>query len=181
MSTQSIGIELEEVKDEIVITREPDEAIVILFDASSSMNSRYEASIEVSDSTQRLSRLMATKSFFKAFADRTQAYNFKHVLSLVIFSNSIEVKCNFTEFFKSFKYHVDKISSTKGTRLYDAIEKATEMLNKFTTERYPWVLKRIICLTDGEDAGSINAPLPVLRKLVNSNILVDSFIAGGKS
>ena len=55
------------------------------------------------------------------------------------------------------------------------------MLDYFQANRYPRVLKRIVCLTDGEDAGSVKAPLSVLRNLINSNIIVDSFIAGGKS
>lgn len=32
---------------------------------------------------------MATQSFFKAFADRTMAYDFKHVISLVLFNNEV--------------------------------------------------------------------------------------------
>ena len=55
------------------------------------------------------------------------------------------------------------------------------MLNSFALEKYPRVLKRIVCLTDGEDVGSSIPPLTVLKNLINSNILVDSFIAGGRS
>ena len=73
------------------MSREPEEAVVVLFDASSSMNSTFEKG-----SSQKLSRIMATKSFFKAFADRSQAYNFRHVLALVIFNKLVEVRCNFT-------------------------------------------------------------------------------------
>lgn len=41
--------------------------------------------------------MSAVKEFFHAFANRTMAYDFHHVISLIFFNNSIEVKSDFTE------------------------------------------------------------------------------------
>lgn len=48
---------------------------------------------------KNLTRLGAVKAFFGAFADRTMAYNFQHVVSLIFFDSKIEVQCDFTELF----------------------------------------------------------------------------------
>jgi hypothetical protein len=73
-----------------LVRREPKEAIVVLFDISGSMQL---------DFTEGLERLGACKAFFNAFADRTIAYNFPHVISLVFFDSLIEKMCGFTELF----------------------------------------------------------------------------------
>ena len=82
------------------------------------------------------------------------AYNFKHVISLIIFSDKVDVRCNFTECFLSFKLHINKIEADLATRLYDAIMKACDMLNDLSMKEYPKVVKRILCLSDGEDNDS---------------------------
>ena len=41
----------------------------------------------------------AVKAFFTAFADRTLAYNLKHVVSLVFFNDQVLEMCDFTENF----------------------------------------------------------------------------------
>ena len=52
-----------------VITREPKEAIVVLFDHSGSMGSKFFNEVD-------LKRIGAVKLFFEALAYRTIAYNF---------------------------------------------------------------------------------------------------------
>jgi hypothetical protein len=66
-----------------VITREPDEAIVVIFDKSGSMCGRYFNSNE-------LQRIGAVQAFFSSFADRIMAYNFHHVISLLLFDHFLE-------------------------------------------------------------------------------------------
>ena len=43
---------------------------------------------------------------------------------------------------------------------------------------YPGVLKRVICLSDGEDVGSLRKSQAVAKFLQDSNITIDSFIVG---
>lgn len=81
------------------------------------------------------------------------AYNFKHVISLIIFSDKVDVRCNFTECFLSFKLHINKIDADRATKLYDAIMKACDILKDLSKE-YTKVVKRILCLSDGEDNDS---------------------------
>lgn len=58
--------------------------------------------------SEDLTRIGVVKAFFNAFADRTMAYNFKHVISLVYFDNRYIVKCEFTELFMQFKDLINK-------------------------------------------------------------------------
>lgn len=55
-----------------------------------------------------LTRLGVVKAFFNAFADRTMAYNLKHVISLAYFDDRYLLKCDYTELFMQFKDLVNK-------------------------------------------------------------------------
>lgn len=56
-----------------------------------------------SDYSNDLERIGAIKAFFSAFADRTMAYDFNHVVSLMFFNNKTHEMCGFTELFTQFK------------------------------------------------------------------------------
>lgn len=58
-----------------------------------------------------ISRIGAVKAFFNAFADRTMAYDFHHVISLIFFDHIIRVKCEFTEMFMQFKSLINSANS----------------------------------------------------------------------
>ena len=73
-----------------VINREPKEAIVVVLDVSGSMGEDFGGG---------LLRIGAVKAFFHAFADRTMAYDFKHVISLIFFDSKVQKICNFTDVF----------------------------------------------------------------------------------
>lgn len=70
------------------ITREPSEAIIVVFDISGSMEETFSPNLQ---------RIGAVKAFFQAFADRTIAYNFTHIISLIFFDSDILQVCDFTE------------------------------------------------------------------------------------
>jgi Mg-chelatase subunit ChlD len=122
----------------------------------------------------------AVKGFFHAFADRTMAYKLKHVISLVYFDDQYVLKCSFTEAFAQFKDLVNRAKPRGMTALYDALIKASDSLIDFGT-KYPKCIKRIICLTDGEDNRSIAKPEVAALKIVSNNIILDSFVVGPKS
>ena len=155
--------ELEEVKDEIVINSQPEEAIMVLFDISGSMGNHI---------SQNLQRIQAAKEFFYAFADRIMAYRFKLVIALMIFHSTYSLKCNFTEVFRSFKNHVERCAPTGGTRLYDTVIAACEELDSLA-EKYPGVVKRILCFSDGEDLHSKKTAFDAAAALRNHNIILD--------
>ena len=66
-----------------IITKDPAEAIVVLLDISGSMGGKFFSEPD-------LKRIGAVKSFFEAFAYRTMAYNFEHVISLVLFDDRVD-------------------------------------------------------------------------------------------
>ena len=124
-----------------------------------------------------LKRIGAVKSFFEAFAFRTIAYNFQHVVSLFFFDHTIENQCDFTEAIYDFNRLIAKAAPKGSTLMYDAIVKAIVSLNNFK-KRYPDCLLRIVALTDGEDTGSINSIEVTTQLLIKHNIVIDSFAVG---
>ena len=100
-----------------------------------------------------LKRIGAVKAFFEAFAFRTIAYNFEHVVSLFFFDNIVDNYCSFTEAFYDFNRLLAKAAPRGSTLMYDAIFVAANSLKRFQ-EKYPNCLLRILALTDGEDTGS---------------------------
>lgn len=95
-----------------------------------------------------LLRIGAVKSFFEAFAYRTMAYNFEHVISLILFDNVAEMKVDFTESFQDFNLLVANAKPRGSTLLFDAISSASDNLIKLRN-KYPNVILRILALTDG--------------------------------
>ena len=55
------------------VDEEPKEAIVVLFDVSGSMSGQFFAD-------DKLSRMGAVNALFSAFADKTIAYEYNHVV-----------------------------------------------------------------------------------------------------
>lgn len=83
-------------------------------DISGSMGSKFFNETD-------LSRIGAVKSFFQALAYRTIAYNFQHVVSLILFDNNIEIQCDFTEAIYDFNRFVANAKPRGSTRCYDSI------------------------------------------------------------
>ena len=156
-----------------LITRNPDEAIVVVFDVSGSMGTKFFNEIE-------FTRLDATKEFFETFTDRNAGFDFSHVISLLLFSNTLKRACGFTENIVTFSSHVQNASSGGGTRLWDAIYAAIEYLNVFK-QSYPNAHLRILCLSDGEDTSSNNNYTTIAKELVLKNITMDSIVVGALS
>ena len=74
---------------------DPTEAIVVIFDTSGSMNSSFS-------NDKLISRMGAVNGFFSAFADKTLAFEYNHLVKLVCFDSTIEDKCVFTDDFEVF-------------------------------------------------------------------------------
>ena len=75
-----------------------------------------------------LKRIGAVKSFFEAFAYRTIAYNFEHVVSLFFFDSVVENQCGFTEAIYDFNRLVSRAQPRGSTMMYDAIVLAVKSL-----------------------------------------------------
>jgi hypothetical protein len=161
-------VEEQVIKDEVVINSTPEEAIVLLFDTSQSMIVDYD---------ENLVRIDAAKEFFYAFSDRVMAYKFPLVIALINFNHEIMLKCQFTEVFRSFKNHIEKLEPEGYTRLYDSLIEGTNQLIKLG-QTYPNVIKRIICFSDGEDSCSKKKEYEAAQYLRDNHIIVDSVNVG---
>jgi Mg-chelatase subunit ChlD len=168
--SESVEKVVDPVDIKAIVTRDPAEAIVVLLDISGSMGGKFFNEPD-------LKRIGAVKSFFEAFAYRTMAYNFEHVISLILFDDKIDSKVDFTESFHDFNLLVANAHPRGSTLLYDAMVVATQKLLAFK-KRYPNCITRILALTDGEDTGSKSSIVDTAQLLVDSHILVDSFVVG---
>ena len=150
------------------ITRTPKEAIVVILDRSVSMT------IDMFDG---LSCLDIVKELFKTFADRSMAYNYHHVIGLTLFHGHVEVVSNVSEAFVHFQTVVQNVEAGGRTAVWDAMVSAAEQLDAISST-YPACIKRILCLTDGEDNESTFEPHEVARMLQNKNIVLDCVLVG---
>ncbi|CAD8063375.1 unnamed protein product [Paramecium primaurelia] len=158
----------EQLQQNINQNNDPVEAIVVLFDISGSMKGNYFKE-------DQLSRIGAVNAFFSAFADKTLAFEFNHIVKLVWFQSFIVDKCEFTNDFNTFIKLVDDASPGGGTKCYDAIGYAIEQLKEIK-KKYPNIILRIIALTDGEDNQSKENPQSLISKIFENQIIIDSFV-----
>lgn len=154
-----------------VITRTPKEAIIVLLDCSGSMSTEVFGSI---------SRLSVVQELFKTFADRSMAYNYHHVIGLTLFSETISVISFASESFAFFQTAIEDTKASGRTAIWDAFTEATNQLNTIG-RKYPDCLKRVICLTDGEDNASKSKPHTVTKLLQESCIIVDCVLIGNEN
>lgn len=105
------------------------------------------------------------------------AYNFEHVISLILFDDKVDSKVDFTESFHDFNLLVANANPRGSTLLFDAMVVAAQKLLNFK-KKYPNCILRILALTDGEDTGSKSSIVDTTQLLLDSNILVDSFVVG---
>ncbi|XP_038137619.1 uncharacterized protein LOC119781281 [Cyprinodon tularosa] len=153
-----------------VTSRTPKEAILVLMDTSSSMEEEcYE--------NAQIQKINAVKELFDNFATRSMAYDFHHIIGLVKFDSFVKTLHTFTENLEVFKEHLRDLKPSGCTLLYDALRRGARELEK-VKERFPECRLRIICLTDGNDSGSLMEPVPMTVKLLESDIIVDSILLG---
>ncbi|KAJ7581814.1 hypothetical protein C8J56DRAFT_1029289 [Mycena floridula] len=131
------------------------------------------------DESRYLTRLHLLKELFNVFVNRISSFDTKVslVLGLVTFSDSAATKQQLTPIFENFRQELDNVSAQGDTAVYDALEKAGDMLVNFRPDM-PDLRKRIIIVTDGDDTSSVGDPKDVCKVLVKHNIIVDSVQVG---
>jgi hypothetical protein len=123
------------------------------------------------------SRLDVVKALFHALANRSMAYTYRHVIGLTLFASDVTRTCDLTELFVNFLAKVDAAKPNGQTRLYDALAAAREELSRFCDD-YPRCLKRILCLTDGQDTCSDAREESVAASLQVDGVVVDAVVIG---
>ncbi|XP_033830965.1 uncharacterized protein LOC117378471 [Periophthalmus magnuspinnatus] len=154
----------------VTTTRTPKEAILVLVDTSSSMNEKCYGSVDIE-------KIHVVKELFNNFANRSMAYDFHHIISLVKFDSTVKTLQTFTETLETFKDSVQNLEANGGTALYDALELGRRKLKKVKTE-FPNCVLRVLCITDGNDSSSTIEPDDVAINLIKSGIIMDSVLLG---
>ncbi|KAH3761996.1 Ubiquitin-conjugating enzyme E2 11 [Pelomyxa schiedti] len=144
--------------------RSVDKALTLKFQMDSRSSYKPES---------RMTRLDIVKQLFNAFVNRSVAYNYPVQIGLVLFSDNASLECGITPLFEEFRCHVESARSRGNTALYSAINLAASTLNTFAKIR-PNCIKRILCLTDGEDTCSKELPHEIANLLQTSKIVLDS-------
>ena len=149
-----------------VITRDPEEIIMVILDTSGSMDWPYMDGETKSQSAHKA---------FSAFCDRTIAYDLKHVIGLTLFAKNCCLQYPLSENFREFNDQFGNLPPASHTAIYVGIKFAVEQLNIFTAKypNYKEVPRRILCLTDGANNYSNFTPTEATRLLINNNIKMD--------
>lgn len=125
----------------------------------------------------KLKRLDTAQALFHAWINRTEAYDYAHLIGLTLFSSSVQNKVKFTPLFSPFRKHVDDAHAKGATRLYDALSTASDELEQVRTKHADCIL-RVVVLSDGQDTES-GASLPnVAARLLRMNVVVDAVCIG---
>eukprot|EP01012_Entosiphon_sulcatum_P032012 TRINITY_DN4074_c0_g1_i1.p1 TRINITY_DN4074_c0_g1~~TRINITY_DN4074_c0_g1_i1.p1 ORF type:complete len:1661 (-),score=246.09 TRINITY_DN4074_c0_g1_i1:94-5052(-) len=127
--------------------------------------------------SQRLSRIDTVKQLFNAFVNRTQAYNCRNTVGLILFGSDVNVTCQLTPIFEDFREHVDEVDPRGDTCMWDAITAATRVLAEYRKE-HPKVACRVLCLSDGEDTASEMSAWKVAQQLQQNKIMLDAICVG---
>ncbi|XP_062399794.1 uncharacterized protein LOC134089370 [Sardina pilchardus] len=169
---KELAKELGDVRTDVSVrtTKTPREAIMVLLDTSGSMD-------EECYSDTKMKKLDAVKQLFDAFANRSMAYDFPHLISLVTFGGEVQIVHGFTENLEKFKAHMHSLQAAGHTPLYDALAQSVSELNNIQI-KFPECHLRVICLTDGNDLGSKKTPVSIAHVLMSANIVVDSILVG---
>ena len=151
------------------LTRDPVEVTLVILDTSGSMESNYFDGKTKYDSVIEA---------FGAFSDRTYAYELKHTVGLILFTDTAKLQYPISENLKDFSSQFTSFPVGGSTSIYDAIAFAIEKFNEFdaTYPQYSQIPKRLLCLTDGGDNSSDISPEQATNKLLKSKIIMDTVI-----
>ncbi|XP_016389880.1 uncharacterized protein LOC107725207 [Sinocyclocheilus rhinocerous] len=118
--------------DNIVeVSKTPKEAVVVLFDSSSSMMEGCY------DTASQMKRIDAVKQIFDSFANRSMSYDFQHVICLVMFNDKVKTVLKFTENLETFKEDLTEIFATHGYDERPEIKLPAQITEKVArTEKY---------------------------------------------
>ena len=149
---------------------ELEEIIMVVLDTSGSMDSKYFAS---------KSKYELAMTGFEQLCNRTTAYNFKHMIGLVIFGKDSKLELPLTESFRHFSNQIQSFPNKNHTAIYDAIVFAIDELNSFKLKNNLSshnIQTRILCLTDGGDNASKITPDVVSNRLITNKVVMDSIL-----
>ncbi|KAF2462058.1 hypothetical protein BDY21DRAFT_330369 [Lineolata rhizophorae] len=162
---------------------DPDEAIVICVDVSGSMNDIMDPSWSASlrNGHREPSRLALVKDVFTNLVTRISAHKLATNVGLVTFSDrsNVNIIQPLTGVHRNFERKLDGITAGSFTAIWDALDKAKDMLVACKTS-YKNAKCRVILLTDGENNDSAKFPSTVCADLYKNDIILDAIVIGTK-
>ena len=147
-----------------IFFRTPEEAICILLDTSESMFENFLNSGET--------KMKVAKDFLTSFVNRSSGYNLPQIFSLTTFRNEIKKITKFTENSEIFLFHLENVSGTNTTSIFDAVTSVIPDLRSIRL-RFSNVKSRIICLSDRLNTQSETDMHVLLEELVSNQIVLD--------
>lgn len=156
-----------------------DEAIVICFDISYSMNDPMGSNWIGNSITNTFRKVDEAKQVFENVIARMVGYHLVNYTGLVTFGsrNEIAVRKPLGRVQKEFKDDMKDVALGNCTALWDGLNVAKEMLVAFQAQ-HPKTKLRIIVLTDGCDNHSSTTPETICRELYTAEIVLDSIVIG---
>jgi ubiquitin-protein ligase len=124
-----------------------------------------------------MSRFDTMKQLFHSFSDRQGAFGFAINVGLMTFNRKHELTCPISGFYERFKKRLDTVAPKGGTRLYDALAAGAAAVRKWMAT-HPGATGRLLCISDGKDAGSVLRPPAVRALLADGRLTLDVIAIG---
>ena len=156
-----------------------DEAIVICFDISYSMNDPMGSNWVGNSITNTFRKFDEAKQVFENVIARMVGYHLANYTGLVTFGSrdQITVRKPLGRVQKEFKDDMKEVALGSRTALWNGLNVAKEMLVAFK-DQHPKTKLRIIVLTDGCDNDSLTTPETICKELYAAEIVLDSIVIG---
>jgi ubiquitin-protein ligase len=152
-------------------TRPVEEAIVVLFDCSSSMGGK--------SSFPEMTRLALCQQSLRCLVDRLASYNFPFRIQLASFNTDVKVLCKFTSLFFRAEECIKDLKANGNTSLYDSIVSSCDSFKaSFPTAHGTGPKRHIFVLSDGEDMASKLTALDCIRTASAEDVVIDSICIG---
>jgi hypothetical protein len=147
------GFILDAIRDEFRVTEDGQERPILRFDAPMSTEIRPTTVVLVVDHSGSMRTDDKMESLKRAVATFLEGLPAGSRVAVIAFSNEIKVICPFTSERDKVQAGVEELEANGGTRYYDAVTAALELLAEETGRR------AILALTDGQDTESKTATL----------------------
>ena len=158
---------------------DPDEGHAGTADGSVS-GSDYDPSARETTTSTRRTREDISKILFHTMIDKTLVFELSHSVGLLAFGKEV-LPAAITNEYERFHDELGRLDAGQcGTRLYDSIQTAADMLTQHcAAEGLEGAAKRIFVLTDGEDNMSSSVPWSVAQHLQKLGITLDAIPLAG--
>jgi ubiquitin-protein ligase len=142
--------------------------------------SDYDPSTRETTTSTRRTREDISKILFHTMIDKTLVFELSHAVGLLAFGKEVlpmAITCEY----ERFHDELGRLDASQcGTRLYDSIVAAADMLTQHcAAEGLDTAAKRVFVLTDGEDNMSSSRPWSVAQHLQRSGITLDAIPLAG--